>query len=173
MKLFRVSRPEHSCSVKVAGIGTPPRSALTGKNSASRVLEMFRDSAVSSGTGARGDSVPASRPSIREVAALAGVSISAVSLAINGKPGVSAAKRARVLRTVKELGYVRNGYRPAVGTRVLGVLMETLSIPAAPDRCYADIVAGIEEAAERLGYRLLLHLYRKGVDPIGDIRSLM
>src|SRR3984893_10859684 len=134
---------------------------------------MFRDSAASSGAAMRRKSAAGTRPSIREVAALAGVSISAVSLAINGKPGVSAAKRARVLRTVQELGYVRNGHRPAVGTRVLGVLMETLSIPAAHDRFYADIVAGIEEAAQRLGYRLLLHLYRPGVDPIADIRSWM
>jgi DNA-binding LacI/PurR family transcriptional regulator len=135
---------------------------------------MFRDSAASSGTAARSDSGSGSRPSIREVAALAGVSISAVSLAINGKPGVSAAKRARVLRTVQEMGYVRNGHRPAAtGTRVLGLLMETLSIPAAHDRFYAEIVAGVEEAAQRLGYRLLLHLYRPGVDPIGDIRGLM
>jgi DNA-binding LacI/PurR family transcriptional regulator len=113
------------------------------------------------------------RPNIREVAALAGVSISAVSLAINGKPGVSAAKRARVLEIVQELGYVRSGQRAPVGTRVLGLLMETLSIPAAHDRFYAEIVAGIEEAAQRLGYRLLLHLYRPGVDPVGDIRALM
>jgi DNA-binding LacI/PurR family transcriptional regulator len=47
------------------------------------------------------------RPNIRQVAAAAGVSISAASLALNGKPGVSAAKRARVLQTVQELGYVR------------------------------------------------------------------
>jgi LacI family transcriptional regulator len=51
--------------------------------------------------------------------------------------------------------------------------METLSIPAAHDRFYAEIVAGIEVAAERLGYRLLLHLYRPGVDPIGDLRAIM
>jgi DNA-binding LacI/PurR family transcriptional regulator len=130
---------------------------------------MFRDPTVSSNRAM----ASRTRPNIREVAAVAGVSISAVSLALNGKPGVSAAKRARVLRTVQELGYVRNGHRPATGTRVLGVLMETLSIPAAHDRFYAEIVAGIEEAAQRLGYRLLLHLYRPGVDPIGDIRSLM
>jgi LacI family transcriptional regulator len=111
---------------------------------------------------------------MREVAALAGVSISAVSLAINGKPGVSAAKRARVLQIVQDLGYVRtNGQRAPVGTPVLGLLMETLSIPAAHDRFYAEIIAGIEEAAQRLGYRLLLHLYRPGVDPIDDMRALM
>ena len=114
------------------------------------------------------------RTNIRDVAALAGVSISAVSLALNGKPGVAPAKRARVLQIVEELGYQRtNGQRGPVGTQVLGLLMESLSIPAAHDRFYAEIVAGIEEAAQRLGYRLLLHLYRPGVDPIGDIRELM
>ena len=113
------------------------------------------------------------RPNIREVAAAAGVSISAASLALNGKPGVSAAKRARVLQTVHELGYLRNGASAPTGTHVLGVLMESLSIPAAHDRFYAEIVAGIEDAAQRLGYRLLLHLYRPGVDPIDDIRALM
>ena len=87
----------------------------------------IRQSHGGSGTQAR------ERPNIREVAAVAGVSISAVSLAINGKPGVSAAKRARVLQTVQELGYVRNGSSSVVGTRVLGLLMESLSIPAAHD----------------------------------------
>src|SRR5215470_6349753 len=135
---------------------------------------MFRDSAVESRARSRQSNVsPAPRPNIREVAALAGVSISAVSLAINGKPGVSAAKRARVFEIVQQLGYVRNGQRSPVSTRVLGLLMETLSIPAAHDRFYAEIVAGIEEAAQRLGYRLFLHLYRPGVDPVGDVRALM
>src|ERR1700692_4192287 len=103
MKQFRVSRLKQFGLVNVAGIGTVGPAALTDQNSASRVLEMFRASAGSPGTAARNSAAPGARPSIREVAAVAGVSISAVSLAINGKPGVSAAKRARVLRTVEEL----------------------------------------------------------------------
>src|SRR4051812_48381443 len=134
---------------------------------------MFRGSTTESRVRTRRATAEVGRPNIREVAAQAGVSISAVSLAINGKPGVSAARRARVLQTVQDLGYVPSGSRAPVGTRVLGVLMETLSIPAGHDRFYAEIIAGIEETAQRLGYRLLLHLYRPGVDPIGDIRALM
>ena len=77
-----------------------------------------------------------------------------------------------MLQIVQDLGYVRtNGQRESVGTPVLGLLMETLSIPAAHDRFYAEIIGGIEEAAQRLGYRLLLHLYRPGVDPIDDMRA--
>jgi LacI family transcriptional regulator len=51
--------------------------------------------------------------------------------------------------------------------------MESLSVPVSSDGFYTRIIAGIEEAAHRLGYRLLLHLYRPGVDPIDDIRGMM
>src|SRR6266487_20142 len=129
---------------------------------------MVRDSTRSSRARLRREPRQRGRPTVREIAAITGVSISAVSLAINGKPGVSAAKRARVLQSVRELGYVGSGHRTLTDTRVLGLLMETLSIPAAHDRFYAEIVAGIEVAAERLGYHLLLHLYRPDVDPIGN-----
>ena len=111
---------------------------------------------------------------MRDVAALAGVSLSAVSLVANGKPGVGPDKRARVLTAMHELGYNPSGRRaPATETRVAGLLMESLSIPGSSDGFYTRIIAGIEEAAYRLGYRLLLHLYRPDVDPIGDIRGLM
>jgi DNA-binding LacI/PurR family transcriptional regulator len=58
-----------------------------------------------------------------------------------------------VLQVVRELGYTRNGQSVPTSTRVLGLLMESVSIPAAHDRFYAEIVAGIEEAAQRLWYR--------------------
>ncbi|MDQ5852804.1 MAG: LacI family transcriptional regulator [Chloroflexota bacterium] len=114
------------------------------------------------------------QPNMRDVAARAGVSLSAVSLVVNGKPGVGPDKRARVRAAMDELGYVPGGRRyTATETKVLGLLMESLSVPASSDGFYTRIIAGIEEAAYRLGYRLLLHLYRPGVDPIDDIRDLM
>lgn len=113
-------------------------------------------------------------PSMRDVAARAGVSLSAVSLVVNGKPGVGPDKRARVISAMKELGYVPSGRRfTSNETQVLGLLMESLSVSAGSDGFYTRIIAGIEDAAYRLGYRLLLHMYRPGVDPIGDIRELM
>jgi LacI family transcriptional regulator len=112
-------------------------------------------------------------PNMRDVAAAADVSVSAVSLVLNGKPGVGQAKRARVLQAMKELGYVHAGRGNDVPEmRVLGLLMETLSVPAS-DGFYPRIVAGIEDAAHRLGYHVLLHRYRPGVDPINDMGALM
>lgn len=114
------------------------------------------------------------QPSMRDVAALAGVSLSAVSLVVNGKPGVGPSKRARVLAAMNELGYVPGGRRaPATETKVLGLLMESLSVPAGSDAFYTRIIAGIEEAAYQLGYRLMLHMYRPGVDPVDHLRELM
>lgn len=111
---------------------------------------------------------------MRDVAALAGVSLSAVSLVVNGKPGVGPQKRARVLAAMQTLGYDA-GPRGNTATEphVLGLLMESLSVPASSDGFYTPIIAGIEQAAYQLGYRLLPHLYRPGVDPIDDIRELM
>lgn len=113
-------------------------------------------------------------PNMRDVAAHAGVSLSAVSLVINDKPGVAPDKRARVRAAMDELRYVPGGRRTAtVETKVLGLLMESLAVPAQGDGFYTRIIAGIEEAAYRNGYRLLLHLYRPDVDPLSDIRALM
>lgn len=114
------------------------------------------------------------QPNMRDVAALAGVSLSAVSLVVNDKPGVGSVKRARVLAAMDKLGYVPSGRKAmATDTKVLGLLMESLSVPVSSDGFYQRIIAGIEDASYRLGYRLLLHMYRPRVDPIGDIRALM
>lgn len=122
----------------------------------------------------RGKVSSTTQPNMRDVAARAGVSLSAVSLVLNGKPGVGADTRARVHAAVNELGYVPGGRRgPLAEAKVLGLLMESLSVTVSSDGFYTRIIEGIEEAAYRLGYRLLLHLYRPGIDPIGDIRGLM
>ncbi len=51
------------------------------------------------------------RPTMADVADLAGVSISTVSLVLNEKPGISSEVRAAVRRAVEELGYKGRGRR--------------------------------------------------------------
>jgi DNA-binding LacI/PurR family transcriptional regulator len=116
----------------------------------------------------------ARRATLRDVASAAGVSVSAVSLVLNGKSGVSAERRQRVIAAMKSLNYTQTT-RPAPvrRTAVLGMLMEHLSATASSDGFIAEIVSGVEDAARRAGFQLLLHLYRPGADPIGDIRALM
>lgn len=113
-------------------------------------------------------------PNMRDVAARAGVSLSAVSLVVNGKPGVGSDKRSRVMTAMRELGYTPNMRKATPSThKVFGLLMESLSTPANNDGFYQRIIAGIEHGAYQHGYKLLLHVYRPGVDPLGDIRELM
>jgi LacI family transcriptional regulator len=113
-------------------------------------------------------------PTMRDVATAAGVSLSTVSLVVNGKPGVSHDRRERVLQVIKELNYMTGGRkRSAVETKIIGLLMESLSEASRSEGFYLRIVSGIEEAAYELGYQVLLHVYRPAIDPLNSIRELM
>lgn len=111
---------------------------------------------------------------MRDVAAAAGVSLSTVSLVVNGKPGVAAARRERVLKAMKELGYVAESRQNAPAeTKVFGLLMESLSEASRSEGFYTRIVSGIEDTAYQLGYQVVLHVYRPDIDPIHSLRELM
>ncbi len=111
---------------------------------------------------------------MRDIATAAGVSLSTVSLVVNGRPGVSQARRERVLKAIKELGYVAEGQRSvATETKVFGLLMESLSEASRSEGYYLRIVSGIEETAYQYGYQVLLHVFRPTIDPIDSIRELM
>jgi len=93
------------------------------------------------------------RPTIRDVASVAGVSKSLVSLVIRGKPGVSPASRGAVLKAVAELDYRPNAMARGLvqsQTRIVGVVVSDLSNPF-----FGDVVSGIQQRARELGYRVL------------------
>jgi DNA-binding LacI/PurR family transcriptional regulator len=111
---------------------------------------------------------------MRAVATAAGVSLSTVSLVVNGKPGVSQDRRERVLKAIKDLGYIVDDHaNHADETMVLGILMESLSEASRSEGFYTRIVSGIEDTAYLLGYKVLLHVYRPDNDPLDSIRKLM
>ena len=91
---------------------------------------------------------------IKEVAALAGVSISTVSNVLNGTKYVSPELAERVEKAVKTLNYEVNPIAASMKSRksgVIGVITE--------DLCgvfYPYLVRGINEAAEEKGYRLMI-----------------
>jgi DNA-binding LacI/PurR family transcriptional regulator len=113
-------------------------------------------------------------PTMRDVAAAADVSLSTVSLVVNGKPGVSPERRERVIEVLKELNYIKRGrQKSGIGTKVFGLLMESLSEASRSEGFYLRIVSGIEETAYELGYQVILHVYRPSIDPLNSIRELM
>ena len=117
---------------------------------------------------------PTKAPNMRDVAAAAGVSLSTVSLVVNGKSGVAPSRRERVLKAMKDLGYVIEGRQNAPAeTKVFGLLMESLSEASRSEGFYTRIVSGIEDTAYKLGYQVVLHVYRPEVDPLNSLRELM
>ena len=94
------------------------------------------------------------RPTIREVAARAGVSHQTVSRVINGDRRVVAPTRDRVLAAIRELDYVPNGIARSLSsnrTHTLGIVTTDISGYAV-----GQFVAGAEAAARRHGYFLLI-----------------
>lgn len=116
---------------------------------------------------------PKKASNMRDVAAAAGVSLSAVSLVVNGKPGVAPARRERILKAMQQLGYVAERQNSSMESKVFGLLMESLTEASRSDGFYTRIVSGIEDTAYALGYQVLLHVYRPEIDPLDSLRELM
>ena len=93
------------------------------------------------------------RPTLSDVAKLAGVSPSAVSMYLNGRPGIGMATKGRIAAAIEESGYVprsKDARRRSQG--FIGVLVEKLPKLLTGDLFYADVTNGIQQEAERLGY---------------------
>ncbi len=95
-----------------------------------------------------------SRPTIRDVAARAGVSKSLVSLVLRDAPHVSDEKRRAVREAIAELGYRPNAVARSLVSKRTGVIGVVISDHHNP--FFADVVDGVEEAAARAGYTALL-----------------
>ncbi|WP_324670313.1 LacI family DNA-binding transcriptional regulator [Geochorda subterranea] len=100
-------------------------------------------------------------PTIRDVAARARVSKATVSYVLNGRPGVSARTRQRVLEVMEELGYRPNTVARSLASRKTQTL--GLVIPDISDMFYAHIIRGVESAANERDY--ILNLCTTRSDP--------
>lgn len=117
------------------------------------------------------------RSNIRDVAAAANVSPSAVSLVIRGRPGVGAKTRERVWAAISELGYEIPAAAAtavtAAKTQAVCLLIEKGAMPAALDVFYGDIIRGFQSEAQRLGYQVYLHMYDSEADTAALLRETL
>jgi LacI family transcriptional regulator len=94
------------------------------------------------------------RPTIRDVALRAGVSLKTVSRVINGEAGVAAATAERVGEAIAELGFQRNdlarSLRRGGVSSTLGLVIEDVANPF-----YSAIAQAVEAAARERGYMLI------------------
>jgi LacI family transcriptional regulator len=91
---------------------------------------------------------------IKDVAALAGVSFTTVSHVLNDTRPVSADARRRVLAAVEEIGYLPSAVARSLRkseTKIVGVLVPNVNNPF-----FAELVVGVEECCRLAGYSVFL-----------------
>lgn len=97
----------------------------------------------------------AGKPTIDDIARLAGVSKTTVSRVLNHKPDVDPATRQRVLRIVEEQGYVPSITASGLAggrSRLIGVLVPSFTWPNIP-----DLMRGIAGVIEQTPYEMVLY----------------
>ena len=109
-------------------------------------------------------------PTIRTVAARAGVSKSLVSLVLQNSPRVSDVKRRAVLKAVAELGYSPDPAARSLAerrTRTIGVVIDDLSNP-----WYVELLDGLRPVLHEHGLRPLLADGRTEPDAVQAMSDL-
>ena len=113
------------------------------------------------------------RVTISEIARLANISQSSVSLVINNKPGVSAKTRAKVLEIMSKYQYNPNPIAQSLAgkdTKSIGLIIKEIDNPY-----FARLMRGVYDACARLGYSVLLgsseHLPEKETEIIKTMVS--
>ena len=94
------------------------------------------------------------RPTIYDVARLAGVSTATVSRALNGTGQVAERKRAAIDAAVEQLGYRPNTIARSLVTRSTQTI--ALLLPDITNPFYADLVTGIQRCTLERDYTMLL-----------------
>jgi LacI family transcriptional regulator len=108
---------------------------------------------------------------LKRIAQDAGVSLAAVSLAVNGRPGVSDETRERVQAVARKLGYTPRRAQPSQ-TQMLGLVVENLPLPVLQDIFYAEVIAGMSAAVQAGGHGLMLHMLEASEDVPSTLRAL-
>ena len=99
----------------------------------------------------------------KEIAQRLGLSTASVSVALNGKPGVSEATRQRVLAAAAELGYGTSKGPGAEGKLLCFLIYVDPDVSIVQESTfYTFVLRGIETAAKDLGYRILIRYYDAG-----------
>lgn len=102
-----------------------------------------------------------SRVTINEIARRSGVSKGAVSYALNGRPGVSAATRARILGIAQDLGWAPDRTARSLSgskTDTFGLILARDARTLGSEPFYMEFVAGLETELSHRQYGLLLQV---------------
>ena len=94
------------------------------------------------------------RPTIAQIAQIAGVSVPTVSKVLNGRTDVATPTRERVEQVIEEYGFVRNRAARALRKGKTGLV--DLILPRLDDEYYLPILEGVAQVLREAGVRLVL-----------------
>ncbi len=99
------------------------------------------------------------RVKLYDIAQASGVSLTAVSLALGDKPGISQETRVRILEMARSMGY--RFKTPVTSSAVKAIKTVGLLVKSSPDDephanyFYSQIIAGVESACRQMGINLM------------------
>lgn len=105
---------------------------------------------------------PPARATIADIAKAAGVSIAVVSYALNGRPGVSAATRERVLRVADEFGWRPSAAARSIrtGPKAVGIAVTGEAAGIARAAAFLDFMTATADVVAERGLTLSLAMTR-------------
>jgi LacI family transcriptional regulator len=106
-------------------------------------------------------------PTVRTVAALAGVSIASASRVLNGLGGSPETVR-KVREAARSVGYVPNAIARSLQAQRTGSL--ALAVADIGNPVYVEMMRAIVEVSKKAGYQLLVHA--TGADPVAETALL-
>lgn len=113
------------------------------------------------------------RPTISDIARIAGVSKGAVSYALNGQPGVSAATRDRIQAIAAELGWTASSAARALSGSRMGAIGLVLARPAKTlgvESFFMQLISGIESELSARQVALLFQVVEDHAAEIATYR---
>jgi DNA-binding LacI/PurR family transcriptional regulator len=114
------------------------------------------------------------RPTIADIARECGVSPTAVSFALNGRPGISEARREEILGKAAELGWTPSAAARALATSRVDAIGMVIAAPLsalARDTFYLQLIAGIERSLADSPVALVLKMVESLPEELDVIRA--
>lgn len=114
------------------------------------------------------------RPTIVDIARRAGVSKGTASYALNGRPGVAAATRARVLAAADQLGWRPNSVARALSAhqvQAVGMVIDRPARTLGIEAFFMELISGIQVVLSQRGIALLTRVADTPDDEIALLRD--
>lgn len=98
------------------------------------------------------------RVTMKDIANSLDLSINAVSLALNGLPGISEETKRKILQTAEEMGYLKQNSH-FNRTYINSCICILINKKYHTSTFYSRIIYGVEREAKKNGYNVLLHFF--------------